>query len=370
MAFYQKSWDIIKVDILAAMNHYHQHCWMVRSCNASFITLISKKKEAIDLKDYRLISLIGSIYKIIAKVQAERLKTVMGKLVSNHQNALVKDRQITDASLIANEVLDWKLKNGGAGKWGLVKDGSNRSVSTSLPLNTQSSSTEVQLGFSPRISPQRGLRQADPLSPFLFILAMKGLSRMLDKTKQLQWLNGFDVGNRITTNISHFLYADDTLIFYEADRNQVLYLNLTLLIFEALSGLHINMLKSVIYPVNEVLNLEELAGILGCSIGEFPTTYLGLPLGAKYKSTAIWGGVIEKFERKLASWKIHKVLKQLDKIRREFLWEGTSEERKDHLTLQSFSFSTRATDQFKWDTTGAGNYTISAAYRKSGALNQ
>lgn len=130
-------------------------------------------------------------------------------------------------------------------------------------------------------SAQRGLRQGDPLSPFLFILAMEGLSRMLNKAKQLQWLKGFDIGRDRAVNISHLLYADDTLIFCGADREQVLYLNLTLLIFEAVSGLHINMLKSVIYPINEVQNIEELADILGCRTGIFPTTYLGLPFGAK-----------------------------------------------------------------------------------------
>lgn len=92
------------------------------------------------------------------------------------------------------------------------------------------------------------------------------------------------------------------MIFCEADKPQVQNLNLTLLIFEASSGLHINMLKSVIYPVNEVevANLEELAWILSCSTGTFPS----LPLGAKFKSTGIWNGIIEKFEKRLSTWKM------------------------------------------------------------------
>jgi len=77
----------------------------------------------------------------------------------------------------------------------------------------------------------------------------------------------------------------------------VQYLNLTLMLFEAMSGLHINMSKSIIYPVNEVPNLENLANIMCCSIGSFPTTYLGLPLGASYKSVGAWSGIVEKFER-------------------------------------------------------------------------
>lgn len=133
------------------------------------------------------------------------------------------------------------------------------------------------------------------------------------------------------------------------------YLNLTLLLFEAFSRLHINMVKSLIYPVNVVPSLEELAGIMGCGIGSFPTTYLGLPLGAKYKAIEVWNGVIEKVEKRLATWKMQylslggrltlissvldsiltyimslfpmpsKVQKQLDKIRRSFLREGNSE---------------------------------------------
>lgn len=103
----------------------------------------------------------------------------------------------------------------------------------------------------------------------------------MNKAKQLQWLKGFDIRRNIAVNISHLLYTNDTLIFCEADREQVLYLNLTLLVFEVLSGLHINMLKSVIYLVNEVQNIEELADTLGCRTEIFPTTYLGLPFGAK-----------------------------------------------------------------------------------------
>nr|XP_016515287.1 PREDICTED: uncharacterized protein LOC107831999 [Nicotiana tabacum] len=117
---------------------------------------------------------------------------------------------------------------------------------------------------------------------------------------------GSRVGNNAETSVTvtHLLYADDTLIFCGAERSQVQFLNLTLLLFEAILGLHINMLKSMIYPVNEVPNLEELANLMGCSIGSLPTTYLGLPLGAKYKATDIWNGVIERVEKKLATWKM------------------------------------------------------------------
>lgn len=77
---------------------------------------------------------------------------------------------------------------------------------------------------------------------------MEGLSKMVDKAKQLLRFEGFTVRNNrgIPISVSHLLFADDTLIFCGAERSQVLYLNLTLMFFEATSGLHINMIKSVI----------------------------------------------------------------------------------------------------------------------------
>lgn len=127
---------------MGTLNHFHQECQMVSSCNATFIALIPKKKGAIELRDYRPISLIGSVYKIVAKLLAERLKKVIGKLVSNFQNAFIKQRQITDAALIANEALDWRIKYieevfdklnwsylfSNLRKMGLVKNGSDDKI--------------------------------------------------------------------------------------------------------------------------------------------------------------------------------------------------------------------------------------------------
>ena len=64
------------------------------------------------------------------------------------------------------------------------------------------------------------------------------------------------------------------------------------------------MSKSTIYQVNSVLNLAKLARIMRCNIGSFPKTYLGLPLGAKFKSNGIWLGRIEKFGKRVATWQL------------------------------------------------------------------
>ena len=90
---------------------FHEHNSFVKSLNNTFLVLIPKKSGVEDLGDFRPISLLGGLYKLLAKVLANRLKKVIGKVVSTAQNAFVTGRQILNASLIANEVIDsWQKR--------------------------------------------------------------------------------------------------------------------------------------------------------------------------------------------------------------------------------------------------------------------
>nr|CAN82017.1 hypothetical protein VITISV_003416 [Vitis vinifera] len=216
---------------------------------------------------------------------------------------------------------------------------------------------------SPFFQSSRGLRQGDPLSPYLFVIAMEVFSSMLRRAISGGYLSGWRVSGRRGEGlqISHLLFVDDTLVFCEESLDQMIYLSWLLMWFEACSGLRINLEKSEMIPVRRVHNIEGLALELGCKVGELPSCYLGLPLGAPFNSLAMWDGVEERFRRRLAMWKRQyiskggrltlirstlssmpiyfmspfylprKVRLRLEKIQRDFLWGGGALAQKPHL---------------------------------------
>ena len=110
ITFWQFCWETVKADITRMFRDFHETGKFVRSLNTTFIVMISKKGGAVDFKDFRPISFVGSLYKLLAKVLANRLKRVMGKLVNKAQNTFFGGRQIQDGPLIANEIIDSALK--------------------------------------------------------------------------------------------------------------------------------------------------------------------------------------------------------------------------------------------------------------------
>ena len=299
----------------------------VRSLNATFLVLIPKKGNVEDIKDYRPISLIGGLYKILAKVLANKLRRVLDKVISPSQNAFMEGRRILDAALIANEAMDSMLRRNDGGvvckldiekaydhlNWEFVlevmrrKGFGQRWLSwISWCMSTASFSILINGAFAGFFRSARGLRQGDPLSLYLFVLGMDILSRLINKAVEGNFLYGCKIGGvreEEELEVSHLLYANDTMLFCKDNLDQLAYLGCILMLFEALSGLKINLSKSEIFPIGGRENVEALTAELCCKVGLLPTTYLGLPLGAPHKSVGIWDPIEESSRRRLATWK-------------------------------------------------------------------
>ena len=115
MAFWLFCWDVIKSEILGLFSKFYIHGTFQRSLNSTFLVLIPKKEGAEDLRDFIPISLVGSVYKLLAKVLANRLKLAMGEVISDSRQAFVQRRQTLDVVLIASEALDSRLKDNTSG---------------------------------------------------------------------------------------------------------------------------------------------------------------------------------------------------------------------------------------------------------------
>jgi hypothetical protein len=104
--FIKDLWEELQIDVMRFILDFHRNGKLTRGINHTFIALIRKVETPQRLNDFRPISLVGCLYKILAKVLANRLRMVMSSVITETQTAFVKDRQMLDGILIANEVVD------------------------------------------------------------------------------------------------------------------------------------------------------------------------------------------------------------------------------------------------------------------------
>ncbi|GKV30545.1 hypothetical protein SLEP1_g39346 [Rubroshorea leprosula] len=170
-------------------------------------------------------------------------------------------------------------------------------------LSTARGSVLVNGSPTEEFDMEKGLRQGDPLSPFLFLMVVEGLSGLVKKAKNEGLLHGIEVGKRGLA-VSLLQFADDTVFLGRADSGNIFMVKTILRWFELMSGLRINFNKSSLYGFNVSERwIREAAGVLHCAVGVTPFRYLGMLIGGNPRRKKFWDPVVTKFCTKLAAWK-------------------------------------------------------------------
>nr|GEW94630.1 RNA-directed DNA polymerase, eukaryota [Tanacetum cinerariifolium] len=247
----------VKLDFgLTPFRFYHS--WF------NLAALILKVSDAKFVSDFRPISLIGCVYKVITKVIANRLTDVISDIVSDTQSAFVSGRQILDDPFILSELLQWYILEafGFGPVWCKWIQGSLNSAKTSILING-SPSNEFYLHY--------GLKQGDPLAPYLFILIMESLHLSIRCSVDNGLFKGIQLPGSVI--ISHLFYADDAMFIGEW--------------------------VGVPYHV-----VQQASSSIGCSIMQNQFRYLGVTVGDRMTRIKAWENIIVKLRSRLSKWKV------------------------------------------------------------------
>ncbi|XP_057418855.1 uncharacterized protein LOC130713070 [Lotus japonicus] len=298
--------------------------------NETVVTLIPKIPNPDSTTHYRPISCCNFTYKVISRIMVSRLKGGLNHIITPNQSAFVGGggRMIQDNIMIAQEAFHNILKKGRESKdhiaikldmskayerveWSFLEKtlhafGFNSHLIDLIMNLVRGVTYKLKINgyLSQKITPQRGLRQGDPLSPYLFVLCADILSHMLRKAQEKGSIQGIKLAPT-APSLTHLFFADDSLLFMRATSQEAYHLINLLNTFSLASGQRINIQESGLI-CNRALEHQrggQLASILNIQVWESPGVYLGLP--------AIWGRnkthslawLKDRIEGKMTGWK-------------------------------------------------------------------
>ncbi|GJS03117.1 putative RNA-directed DNA polymerase, eukaryota, reverse transcriptase zinc-binding domain protein [Tanacetum coccineum] len=321
--FFRRYWNFISPDFCSAVECFFTIGFLPKGCNASFIALIPKVLDAKFVSDFRPISLIGSVYKMITKILANRLALVISDIVSDSQSAFIANRSILDGSFILNEIIAWcKRKNKQAlifkvdfakaydsVRWDYLLDvliafgfGPNWCKWIRGILSSVMASILVNGSPTSKFPFYCGLKQGDPLAPFLFILIMESLHISVSKAIDVGVFKGLSIQG--SDPISHLFYADDVIFVREWSEVNLVNLVRILNCFYLASGLKINLHKSQVLGVGVPrVIVDQGASLIGCDVLHTPFKYLGVTVGDRMSRCSAWVGIVHKIKARLSKWK-------------------------------------------------------------------
>lgn len=295
----------------------------MKAWNCTALTLIPKVPSPTKVKDFRPIACCSTIYKVIAKILTNRIKRVLNSIIGCSQSLFIEGRNISD-----NILLSHKLFKGYTRKWisprCVLKVDIRKAYDTlewsflqamlnelGFPqkfiqwtmecVSTVSYSVMLNGGLTKPFKANRGLRQGDPMSPFLFVIAMEYLHTeilQLALNKQFHFHPRCKRFGRI-----YLCFADVLLMLCRADMLSVSMFQESFYKFSCASGLKANQEKSSIYMAGTTPHMKDnILQLLGYVEGRLPFKYLGVPLSIKKLTVSLCLPLVEKFTSRITCW--------------------------------------------------------------------
>ncbi|GJZ51537.1 RNA-directed DNA polymerase, eukaryota [Tanacetum coccineum] len=283
--FFRKFWNIVGPDMCEAVGWFFNHNSFARGCNSSFVSLIPKIQDPKLVSDFRPISLIGSLYKVVTKILAMRLSVVISDLVSEVQTAFLPNRQILDGPFIINELLSWcKLK--------------------------KQQAMVLKIDFAKAYDSIRWDFLDDVLSSFGFGSKWRSwIKGSLYSGMASILVNGSPTAEfQFHCGLTRRLFIYDAVFIGELSNDNLRGIMQILHCFSLSSGLKINLSKSQLLGVGvDSATVYSAALNIGCSVMKTPFKYLGVMVGGNMATgLKVWNETILKALSSCSiEWKIN-----------------------------------------------------------------
>nr|GEX45631.1 RNA-directed DNA polymerase, eukaryota [Tanacetum cinerariifolium] len=313
--------------------------------NFSFIALIPKMQDAKVVKDYKLISLIGSLYKIIAKILANRLVGGFGRAYDSVRWDYLDD--VLNKFRFGSKWRNWIHNCLNSSKGSILVNGSP--------------TREFQF--------RKGLKQGDPLSLFLFLLIMESLHLSFQNLVNEGLFKG--VSDISYLHLSYLFYADDVIFMGEWSVSNINTLVQALDCFYKASGLRMNLKKSKLMGISvEDEIVSRAASKMGCCTLTIPLLYLGVKVGGSMSRIKAWDEIEAKLHSRLSKWKMKTLPSGADKMAHNDTTFSLHRQPMDGVEMKQFRALSIViegvllhdmVDRCKWTLEGSGEFSVASA---------